>query len=659
MSHAMGFVRESNLITMKNICLFVCLLTLPVLLSSQAESIYNEDPEQRLPVGVEKPNYGIIPADGKNFSQSRIEPPFWWTGMEERKLEILIYDKNIGASVPEINYPGVRITEIYRPENPNYLFITVNIGKGAKPGKLDIRLTDNGKVRSYPYELKKRKNNPLNHQGLTPADLVYLIMPDRFANGDPSNDSVKGMQQTGINRDKMFFRHGGDLRGIMNKLDYLEDLGVTALWLNPVLENDQPYESYHGYAISDHYNIDRRFGTNEDYVKLVEACHARGIKVIMDIIHNHVGDRHWFIQDLPARDWIHQYAEFTRTTYRAPTLMDPYASEYDKTLMTDGWFDHHMPDLNQRNPHLARYLTQNNIWWMEYSGQDAYRVDTYAYPDQEFMANWGAALQNEYPGTTFFGETWVHGPAVQAQFTEDNSLRSGYNSNLPAVTDFQLYYAVNEALTKPQGWTDGAARIYYTLAQDFLYAAPYRNVTFLDNHDLSRFFSVIGEDMNKFKSGISFLLTMRGTPMIYYGTEILMKNFTDPDGKVREDFPGGWSDDKVNKFTTNGRSAAENEAFNHLRTLARYRKNNPVLQTGKLTQFVPQDGIYTYFRYNRDKTVMVIMNTSDREQTVSTLPYAEHTDGFTGAKNVVTGKQTTDLQNITVGAFSTVVLELF
>lgn len=625
---------------------------------AQEESIYNDDPEQRLPVGTEKPSYGLIKADGKNFSKARVEPPFWWTDMVSDELEILLYDKNISTAKVRVFYPGVTINKVHRTENPNYLFVNLTVGKGTKPGKFDIILQSRDFTKSYPYELKARENSAGRNQGLAPDDFIYLLMPDRFANGDPSNDSVEGMRQTGINRDKMFFRHGGDLKGIVDNLDYFEELGVTALWINPVLENDQAYESYHGYAITDFYNIDRRFGSNEDYKNLVEKCHERGIKVIMDIIHNHVGDGHWFFQDLPTEDWIHQYEDFTRTTYRAPTLMDPYASKADKALMTDGWFDHHMPDLNQQNEHLATYLTQSNIWWMEYSGQDAYRVDTYAYPDQEFMADWGARMQEEYPGYVFYGETWVHGPGVQAQFTEDNDLRGEYNSHMPAVTDFQMYYAINEALTKPMGWTEGVSRIYFTLAQDFLYEDPYRNVTFLDNHDLSRFYSMVGEDINKFKSGINFLLTMRGTPMMYYGTEILMKNFTDPDGKVREDFPGGWEGDALNKFTAAGRTEAENDAFNHVKTLANYRKNTPALQTGKLTQFVPQDGVYTYFRHDRDKTIMVIMNTTDQPRKVKTAHYSELMNGYTAAANVINGEVLNDLSEIELGQNSSVVLEL-
>lgn len=637
-------------------CLFV---GMPELLRSQSDSIYNDDPEQKIPLNYTKPAYARIPADGQHFSQKRVEPPHWWVGMAHPTVELLIYDQAIRDFEPSLNYPGVQIKQVTRLQNPNYLFVELEIGPGTKAGTFTIRLKKEGEERSLEYTLHERKYAANSRLGLNDSDFIYLLMPDRFANGDPDNDTVEGMNQQGTNRAKMYFRHGGDLQGVLDHLDYLESLGVTALWLNPVLENDTHFESYHGYAITDHYRIDRRFGTNETYLQLVEACHARGIKVVMDIIHNHVGDTHWFIQDLPDETWIHQFDEFTKTTYRAPTLMDPYASRYDRERMSDGWFDGHMPDLNQQHPQLATYLIQNNIWWVEFSGQDAYRIDTYAYPDQVFMAEWGKRMQKEYPDFNFFGETWVHGPAVQAQFTQNNQLRPDYNSYLPGVTDFQLYYAINEALQQEQGWTSGAARIYYTLAQDFLYEDPTRNVIFLDNHDLSRFFSVMGEDLRKFKSGLTFLMSMRGIPMVYYGTEILMKNFTDPDGKVREDFPGGWPDDPVDKFQEAGRTAQEQEAFSYLQHLALYRKQSTALQSGKLTQFVPENGIYVYFRQDARQTIMVAMNTHAYPQVAELERFQEMLLGFEAGQDIPTGVRF-DLGSgrLDIPAFTTLLLEL-
>lgn len=640
-----------------SLTLFLCLFAATIF--AQPVSIYNDDPEQRVPLGFEKPAYGFIDASGKTVDRVRVEPPNWWVGMNDPILELLIYDANVRDLNPRIQYPGVVLQSTTRLQNPNYLFLKLHIEPGTKPGQFNIELMKGETVaKSYPYRLDSRKRDEKRIQGLDNSDLIYLILPDRFANGDPSNDSFDAMNQVGINRDKMFFRHGGDLEGVLDRLDYLEDLGVTALWLNPVLENDQHYESYHGYAITDHYQIDPRFGSNEDYLKLVEACHARGMKVIMDIIHNHTGDQHWFIRDLPDVSWIHQHKEFIRTTYRAPTLMDPYAAQDDVQRMSNGWFDNHMPDLNQQHPQLATYLIQNNLWWTEYSGHDAYRIDTYAYPDQQFMADWGMRMQLEHPKLSFFGETWVHGPAVQAQFTQNNNLRKGYNSHLPAVTDFQLYYAINEALNKPQGWTDGAARLYFTMAQDFLYEDPYRNVVFLDNHDLSRIFSVMGEDMRKFKSSIAWLFTTRGIPMLYYGTEILMKNFDHPDGKVREDFPGGWSNDPVNKFGSSGRNAMEQEAFEYIRGLAKFRKETPALHRGKLTQFVPENGIYVYCRQHEDQRILVVMNTNNETRTITTERYRECIGQYSTAKAQPGGEMLESLSELTLEPYTTLILEL-
>ncbi len=629
----------------------------------ETETVVEEEKEdpamQKYPDGVQPPEYKRIKADGGLVEQKRVDPPFWWVGMKNSKVELMIHDYKIKGYKVETNHPGVTVNRVSKVQSPNYLFVELDIAPDAAARTFKIALIKGDDVRTYNYELKARRRDPSRVQGLNSSDLLYLLMPDRFANGDPSNDSVDGMAQTGVARDKIFFRHGGDLQGIINHLDYFSELGITALWLNPVQENDEPYESYHGYAITDHYAVDRRLGSNEKYLELVNKCHARGIKVVMDIIHNHVGDQHSFIRDLPSEDWIHQFDEYTKTTYRAPTLMDPYAAEADRSQMVDGWFDAHMPDLDQQNPHLARYLIQNNIWWVEYSGLDGYRIDTYAYPDTDFMSQWGEAMQAEYPQLGLFGETWVHGAAVQAQFTEDNNLREGYNSHLPGVTDFQLYYAINDALGRQQGWTEGISRIYYTLAKDFLYEDPYRNVVFLDNHDLGRFYGNVGKDFNKYKSGLSFLLTTRGIPMIYYGTEILMMGSGGGFGEGgRKDFPGGWADDAVNKFKASGRTAEEQEAFEFVKKLANYRKTSSTLQHGRLMQFVPNNDIYVYFRYDQQGTIMVIMNSSPEGQTVKTARYMERIQGFRSASDIITGEQLSDLSAISLDRNSTRILEL-
>jgi len=358
----------------------------------------------------------------------------------------------------------------------------------------------------------------------------------------------------------------------------------------------------------------------------------------MDIVPNHMGNQHYLFKNLPSKDWVHQFETFTKTSYRAPTLHDPYASEADKLLMTDGWFDKHMPDLNQKNKHVAKYLTQSYIWWVEYSGIDGFRIDTYAYPDQQYMSEMAHDILKEYPQIGMFAEIWEHGVGVQSFFLEKNKVREGFDSKLPSAVDFQFYKAINETMTKPFGWTDGASFMYYTLAQDYLYHDPMKLVTFLDNHDLSRYYSVVGEDMRKFKAGINILLTMRGIPSLYYGTEILMKNFADPDGKVRDDFPGGWIGDKANKFEASGRNEQENEAFNYVKRLARYRLTSEALQNGKLIQFVPEKGVYVYFRKENFNRVMVVTNCSDKAQKINLSRFDEVMQKDRNVRDIASGK---------------------
>jgi glycosidase len=592
-------------------------------------------------------------------SLERIEPSFWWTGMKNPKLQLLVYGKAIGKSDISINYPGVKLLKVNQVENPNYLFLDLLISTDAKAGKFDIVCKQNGKqYAKYSYELKARNANQQKFQGVSNKDFIYLIMPDRFANGDTKNDVVKGMNETALNRDSMFYRHGGDLKGIASHLDYLQDLGVTALWLNPVLENNQPKTSYHGYANTENYKVDPRFGTNEDYRELVAACHQRGIKMIKDLVHNHFGTEHFTIKDMPTKDWVHQWPTYTKTTYREQVHFDPYASKKDQDLMLNGWFDRHMPDLNQNNEFVKNYLTQSHIWWIEYADLDGFRLDTYAYNDAKFMAEWGKRIIEEYPKFTFFGETWVHGVPNQAFFTKGNKINQGIDTELQGVTDFQALSGINEALNGKFGWTDGVVRLYNTLTNDYLYEDPTRNVVFLDNHDISRFYSVVGEDFDKYKSGIAWLLTTRGIPQFYYGTEILMKNYANPDGLVRNDFPGGWATDQVNKFSAAGRTAKENEAFNYVKKLANYRKNNEVLQTGKMMQFIPEDGIYVYFRYNDQKTIMMVMNGNTEAKTLKTDRFSEIIKAHKAAKNVVSDDSLTDISALKVPAKTTLVLEL-
>ncbi|MBE9599168.1 glycoside hydrolase family 13 protein [Pedobacter sp. MC2016-24] len=591
----------------------------------------------------------------------RIEPMNWWVGMHNPKLQLLVHGENIALLQPQLNYPGVTLTKVNKVENPNYLFLDLEISKDTKAGTFPIQFVLNGKKKlQYDYELKNRDQSASRIQSVTSADLIYLLMPDRFANGDKKNDIVKGMREIKLNRDSMYYRHGGDIQGLIGKLDYLKDLGVTAVWMTPEIENDMVHASYHGYAATDHYKIDPRYGTLDLYKKYVDEAHKRGLKVVKDIVHNHMGSTHWFFLDMPMKDWVNQWPVYTQTSYRDEPVMDPYTSEADKKKMLDGWFVPTMPDFNHRNPFVQTYITQNHIWWVEYAGIDGLRLDTYPYNDPEYMKDWYQKIHAEFPTLSVFGETLVHSAAAQAYFTGGNTVNRGFDTELPGVTDAVIKDAIYEALNGKNGWADGVFRLYSTVAQDFLYKHADQNVIFMDNHDMSRFYSMINEDFDRFKSGMSILLTMRGIPQIYYGTEILMKNYSNPDGLVRSDFPGGWPEDKVNKFTAAGRTEKENEAFNFVKTLANYRKNSTALKTGKLMQYVPEHGIYTYFRYtaNHNKTVMVIVNNEDQAKTLDSSRFEESIKNATSATNIITNQKLNTLKTIAVPAKTTLVLEL-
>lgn len=594
----------------------------------------------------------------------RVEPANWWTGMQWNKVEILFHHSDLSTyNVHLEQAKGVKIGQIIKGDSPNYLFITLEINKNAPPQKVEFVFSNGKNTFTHEYPIRAR-NLATKAQGVTPRDVVYLIFPDRFANGDPSNDQVPGMLQ-GLQRDKEEGRHGGDLKGIRDHLDYIKSLGISAIWLNPELENNQLESSYHGYAVTNHYRVDRRFGSNNDFRELVTECHRKGIKVIRDVVLNHIGDNHWWMQDLPTNDWINQWPVYTNTSFRAPTLVDPYASEFDRKKFSDGWFDKRMPDLNQRNPQVSNYLIQQAIWWVEYAGIDDFRIDTYTYSDQSFASKWCQALREEYPKLAMFGEIWENAVPVQGFFADDQPLKRGnFDSNLPGVVDFQLCFAIQEALTKETAWTEGASRIYYVLAQDYFYKDPYKNLIMLDNHDMTRFYSHVGQNLDKYKTGMTFLLTTRGTPQIYYATEILSTgNGTPTWGSFRKEFPGGWAGDIDNKFTAAGRTVEENEAFDFTRKLILFRNATPALQTGKLMQFAPADrgeekGLYVYFRYDETQTIMVILNFSNEPKTIDTRRYAERMAGFTKATNVLTGEMVTNLTKLEVGKNLPIVLQL-
>lgn len=590
---------------------------------------------------------------------THIEPPFWWVGMEDSFLQLMVYGENISNYDVKLETKKISIDEVIFVENPNYLFINLTIPADAQPGFYEIIFEDGtGQKFLYHYELKKRDENSSKRAGFDASDVIYLLMPDRFANGDPSNDSVPEMYEP-ADRSNPDGRHGGDLQGIINHLDYLQDLGITALWLNPFLENNNPAYSYHGYAITDFYKTDPRMGTNETFLTLVEECHKRGIKVIMDQVFNHCSSYHWFIEDLPAKNWIHQFPEYTSSNFRASTITDPYASEYDKTKMLTGWFDKHMPDLDQRNELLSNYLIQNSIWWIEYAGLDGIRLDTQPYSYKEMVAKWGERVFLEYPDFNILGEAWLQKIAITSYFQKDANNPDGYSSNLPSVTDFPLHYAIVEAFMEDEGWTTGMAKLYYILAQDFLYANPGMNVIFLDNHDLNRFFSSIDEDMDIYKMAMAYLLTTRGIPMIYYGTEIIKTGHEGSGhGYIRTDFPGGWPDDETSAFIPDGRSKKQNEAFDYTSQLLNWRKSKDVIHNGKLKHFVPEDGIYVLFRYNEEETVMIILNNNKKKKTINTKRFAELIEGYKKGYEVIRERKVKKLNEIEIPGKSAMILEL-
>lgn len=597
----------------------------------------------------------------------KVYPTHWWTGMKWNKLQVMVHsenDKNVWADklAVNINYPGVKLLKVNKAENPKYVFLDLEIAPTAKAGriKIDFNFINAADRFSLNYELKARQagNGTQYALGVTSKDLMYLIMPDRFSNGDESNDKIAGMRDQSLRRDTVFMRHGGDLKGVENKLDYLKSMGVTAVWLNPVIENDMPDRTEHGYAFTDHYKVDRRLGGDAAYLSLVNAAHKKGMKIIQDAVYNHVGSHHITILDPPMKDWLHNWNNFTQTSYKDQVLFDPYASKQEKKVMSDGWFVRPMPDLNQHNVFVANFLIQHALWTVQEFGIDGWRIDTYAYNDLEFMNRCNAALEADFPKITMFGETWVHGVINQSYFCQNN-YSIPFKSNLQAVTDFQALWGITDAMTKDFGWNDGVNKLYTTMAQDFVYKDPMRNVVFLDNHDLSRFYSVIGEDVEKYKTSIDWLLTNRGIPQLYYGNEILMTGVTSPnDGYVRQDFSGGWKEDKQNKFTAAGRTEKENDVWNYLSAMANFRKTSSALTTGKMMQFTPQDGgVYPYFRYDDKQTIFVVLNTAKEKKKISVKRFEERTKGFTRMKNIHTG-ETTALADFDLEAKASAVFEL-
>lgn len=582
-------------------------------------------------------------------SIKKVAPTFWWAGMKNTELQVLLYGEDISSSDVSLTSSDVYLKEVVRQANSNYLILYLDL-KEARPQKLDIVLKKGRKVTKVPYELKERIRKGTDIEGFTSSDVLYLIMPDRFANGNPDNDVIPGMLENKVDRNEQFGRHGGDFKGISEHLDYISDLGVTAIWLNPTQENDMKDGSYHGYAITDYYQIDRRFGTNEEFCNLVNEAHGKGLKVVMDMIFNHCGSENYLFKDRPQDDWFNFRSNYVQTSFKTASVMDIHASDYEKAIATDGWFTQVMPDLNQRNRHVARYLIQSSIWWIEYAGINGIRQDTHPYADYDFMSSWCKEVLEEYPHFNIVGETWLNSNVLVSYWQKDSKLAVPKNSNLPTVMDFPLTDLMSKAFDEETTeWSGGLYRLYDYHTQDLVYANPMNLLVFLDNHDTSRFCKNEEDAKNivRYKQAITYLLTTRGIPQIYYGTEILMAaDKSEGDGCLRRDFPGGWKGDKVNCFTAEGRTDLQNEAFDYTRKLLNFRKGNEAICKGTMKHFSIFKGVYVYERKYNDKSVVVFMNGTDEKQTLSLVPYKEilpssSVTDFISGKNVVLDEEIT------------------
>lgn len=594
----------------------------------------------------------------------RVEPSFWWTGMKNPELQLMICGPGIAGAEVAVDYPGVRVKEVAKEISPNYLFVYLEIAPEAQPGRMNLVFTQGKDSQVCPYELKPRSNKP-GAMGFDSSDVLYLITPDRFANGDLANDTLC---QTRVDRNRPNARHAGDLRGLIDRLDYIADLGVTTVWVNPVLENLQPGGSYHGYAITDFYRVDPRFGTNEEYCELVDAAHAKGMKVVMDMIFNHCGSQHPWMKDYPASDWLnHQKEGFVPSSHGLWSVPDLHAASSEIAAAADGWFTPGLPDLNQRNRHLAVYLIQNSLWWIEYARIDGIRQDTHPYADYDFMSRWCKAVEDEYPAFNIVGETWYSQSSAVAWW-QRNSPLSHRQSYLKTVMDFGLTFTCQEVFAVEQpaaekplpGHFKGLGRLYELIAQDFLYADPDHLLIFLDNHDLSRFVKKDESDLNRYKQAFAFLLTTRGIPQLYYGTEILMEGEKEEgDGTIRKDFPGGWPGDPTDAFTRMGRTDRQNEAWDFLQRLLVWRRNSPAVTSGKLIHYAPDaSGCYVYGRIKDDHRVLVILNGTDQSQTLSTSRFRDVLGGREAGTDVLTGQRLDLTGACTIPARGTLVLEL-
>ena len=562
---------------------------------------------------------GIVGAQGQE-PEIQVEPPNWWAGMRSSTLQLMLHGEDLANYSPEVHYEGLTVESWHPGTSPNYLFIDLSFSSRVQPGKVPLSLRRSGyPVIGLEYELKERQKEAAAYKGFDATDVIYLITPDRFANGNPDNDIIPGMKEQGVDRTDDYARHGGDIRGMIDHLDYIGGMGFTAIWPTPLLTNDMPRTSYHGYAITDFYGVDPRFGTLEEYRELSHEARLRGVKLIMDQVVNHCGLSHWWMADLPFPDWIHyqqEYVEgkpFTVTNHRRTVNQDPYASRADRELMNRGWFVPSMPDLNQSNPFLATYLIQNSIWWVETLQLGGIRQDTYPYPDKGFMARWARAIMEEYPNFNIVGEEWSYNPLLVGYWQHGAHNRDAYQSYLKSTMDFPLQRALVKALRTEEQWDSGLNILYEGLANDFYYPRPSDILFFGDNHDMDRLFTQLGESVPLMEMALAFILTTPRIPQIYYGTELLLQNSKKPGdhGLIRTDFPGGWAGDAKNGFTGEGLTEAESLMQQYLRSILIFRKQSQAIQKGDLIHFAPEDGTYLLARAMGGETAVVILNKNE------------------------------------------------
>ena len=588
----------------------------------------------------------------------RIEPPFWWVDMNHNQLELLIYGKDISQFAPSVDNKNIQVLDIKKTENKNYLFLNLDLSK-AVSGKFNINFSKKGKRNNFsvPYELKERNQDSKLREGFNSSDVIYLITPDRFVNGDVANDVVKTMNEKTVDRKNDYGRHGGDIKGITNHLDYINEMGFTAVWPTPVLTNDMKKASYHGYAMTDFYQVDPRFGTMEDYKDLAKSAKNKGIKLIMDQVANHIGLEHWWMKDLPDNNWVNYQEEFLKnnmviTNHRRTTNQDAYASKKDKDLLSEGWFVSSMPDLNQRNPLLAKYLIQNSIWWIETLDLGGIRQDTYPYSDKQFMSDWAGAIMKEYPNFSIVGEEWSTNPLLVGYWQQGAKTKDGYVSNLSSTMDFPMQKAIVEALNEAESWDKGFVKIYEGLANDFSYANPSKIMIFPDNHDMDRIFTQLKENVVNTKMALGYLLALPRISQLYYGTEILMQNSAKPGdhGLIRTDFPGGWNGDASNAFKSENLTSDQTEMQSFLKKVLNYRKNSEAIHSGKTIHFAPENGVYSLFRIKNDEIVTVILNKNEKPISLNLNRFEEV--GLTGksVKNIVTGETFIFENNLEIGS---------